>query len=166
MKAAYFLLLTIGCAIPMPHIAYAQSSQQRSGAGAISNNSSSPSDNENNNSGEQRDANRPSHCNLACNHADRNQSKHLIPVPHNRLSFRPATVRGLAPLGSSRPGKSEKKGPIREGTAQSALPNGTGPGPATTGNVPHRSPNPAIIGGTLKTSNTGVVNGTRMQHKH
>lgn len=166
MKTACFLLGIIGCAISMPHMAYAQPPQQRSGASVISDNSGSPSDKENPNSSKQQDANRPSHCNLACNHADPNQSKHLIPVPHNRLSFGPTTASRLPPLGLSRSGKSEKKGPIRNGTAQSALPNGARPVPVTTGNVPHRSPNPAIIGGTMKTSNTGVVNGTRMQHKH
>ena len=64
-----------------------------------------------------------------------------------------------------------KSGFIRNETVNNALgvrpPNVVRPTAPSFNNVRHRGPNPAVVGGSLNSrgSNTGTINGTRMNHR-
>ena len=73
--------------------------------------------------------------------------------------------------GSVKPTGAAKGGLIPNETVNNALPvrmsSVVRPTVPSLNNVRHRSPNPAVVGGSpnLHSSNTGAINGTRMNRK-
>jgi hypothetical protein len=73
--------------------------------------------------------------------------------------------------GSDKSGGAAKSGFIRKETVNNALavraPNVVRPTGPLLDNVRHRGPNPAVVGGSLNShgTNTGTINGTRMNHR-
>jgi hypothetical protein len=101
----------------------------------------------------------PIHANLA-------KVNHPAQLPNSRLHPFP-----LRPPDSFQPVGAARGGWVPNGTFHVASPvrmasvgNSTVP---AVNSVRHRSPNPAVVGGALSTrvTNTGVINGTRMDHK-
>jgi hypothetical protein len=73
--------------------------------------------------------------------------------------------------GSDKSSGGAKSGFIRNGTANNALAvrpaNVLRPTAPSFNNVRHRNPNPAVVSGSLTShgANTGMIDGTRMNHK-
>jgi hypothetical protein len=91
-------------------------------------------------------------------------------LPNNRQ--RPLPGNALHPPSSSQSAGAVRGGFIPVQTGHKALPVQTSsvvrPAMPSLNNVRHRSPNPAVVGGTasLHGSNTGAVNGSRIVRKH
>jgi hypothetical protein len=80
-------------------------------------------------------------------------------------------ARSLRQPGSDKSSGAAKSGFIRNETVNNALavrpPNVVRPAVPLLNNVRHRGPNPAVVGGSLNShgTNTGTINGTRMNHR-
>jgi hypothetical protein len=92
-------------------------------------------------------------------------------LPNSRQRSLPGNAINLHQPGSDKSGGAAKGGFIPNETIHSALPVRTSsvvrPTPLSLNNVRHRSANPAVVGGppTLRSSNIGAINGTRMNRK-
>jgi hypothetical protein len=77
----------------------------------------------------------------------------------------------LHQAGSDKPGGAARSGFIRNETVNNAsavrTPSVVRPTVPSLNNVRHRSPNPAVVGGSpvSHSSNTGAISGTRMNRK-
>jgi hypothetical protein len=91
------------------------------------------------------------------------------PLPNSRQRSLPGNA--LHQPGSDGSGGAAKSGFIRNETVNNALPGRTPsvvrPTVPLLNNVHHRSPNPAVVGGSPNShsSNTGAINGTRVNRK-
>ena len=92
-------------------------------------------------------------------------------LPNSRQRSLPGNARNLHQPGSDKSGGAAKGGLIRNETVNNALavrtPSVVRPTVPALNNVRHRSPNLAVVGGSPNShsSNTGAINGTRMNRK-
>jgi hypothetical protein len=92
-------------------------------------------------------------------------------LPNSRQRSLPGNAMNLHQPGSDRSRGGANGGLTRNETANNALafgtPSAVRPTVPLLNNVPHRRPNPAMVGGSLISprSNTGAINGTRMNRK-
>jgi len=92
-------------------------------------------------------------------------------LPNSRQRSPLGNAMNLHPPGSHIFAGAAKGGTIPNTTVNSAVPGRTSslvrPAAPSLNNVPHRSPNPAVVGGSanLRSSNTGAINGTHMNRK-
>jgi len=111
-------------------------------------------------------ASNPNHPSGSANLIKANRPKQL---PNGRQ--RSLSGNALHRPGPDKSGGAAKGGLIPNETVHSALPVRTSsvvrPTPLSLNDVHHRSPNPAVVGGSsnLRSSNAGAINGTRMNRK-
>jgi hypothetical protein len=120
---------------------------------------------------EQRDHGRasgPNHTPSRARLTKGNPPKQLL---NSRQRSLPGNAMNLRQPGSDKSGGAARGGFIPNETIHSALPVRTSsvvrPTPLSLNDVHHRSPNPAVVGGSsnLRSSNAGAINGTRMNRK-
>jgi hypothetical protein len=120
---------------------------------------------------EQRDHGRASETNHLPSRASLTKANRPKQLPNSRQPSKPGNARNLHQPGPDKSGGAAKSGLIRNETVNNALPVRTPtvvrPTVPSLNNVPHRSPNPAVVGGSPSShsSNTGAINGTRMNRK-
>jgi hypothetical protein len=103
----------------------------------------------------------------------RNLHKPKASLPQPLANGRPRSPSGnvLHPAGANKTGGAVDGGFIRTGTTNNALasraPSAIRPTAPPLSAVRHRGPNPAVVGGApnIHGSNTGAINGTRMNRK-
>jgi len=102
-------------------------------------------------------------------HANLPKVNHPAHLPNSRLH--PFPGYGLRPPSAFQPAGAARGGLVPNGTFHVAPPVrmssvGSSTVPAVN-SVRHRSPNPAVVGGapSIRSSNTGAINGTRMNRK-
>jgi hypothetical protein len=92
-------------------------------------------------------------------------------LPSNRQASLPGNAMNLHQAGSDKSSGPAKSGFIRNETVNNALavraPSVVRPTVPLLNNVRHRGPNPAVMDGSLNShgTNTGTINGTRMNHR-
>jgi hypothetical protein len=92
-------------------------------------------------------------------------------LPNSRQLSLPGNAMNLHQPGSDKSSGAAKSGTIRNETGNIALavrtPSVVRPTVPSFNNVRHRGPNPAAVGGSPNShsSNTGAINGTRMNRK-
>ncbi len=120
-------------------------------------------------SDEQRDHGRASDPNHPPSRASLTKANRPKQLPNSRQRSIPGNA--LHQPGSDKSGGAAKSGFIRNETVNNALavrtPSVVRPTVPSLNNVRHRSPNPAVVGGSPNShsSNTGAINGTRMNRK-
>ena len=122
-------------------------------------------------SDEQRDHGRASDTNHPPSRASLTKANRPKQLPNSRQRSLPGNAMNLHQPGSDKSGGAAKGGFIRNETVNNALPVRTPsvvrPTVPSLNNVRHRGPNPAVVGGSANShsSNTGAINGTRMNRK-
>jgi hypothetical protein len=186
MKATCLLFLTISCAALMPETAYAGSSnpafQQSSSESAPNLVNDHPQDAGHATladggtrlgkaSDDQQNHRKISGNKLPTNNPRLSKSNRPNEVPSRRERSAAEDSKNSHRPGSDKSGGAAKNGLIRNETVNHAASN-RGPSTArpsvpSLGNVRHRGPNPAIIGGagSSNTRNTAALDGTHMNRK-
>jgi hypothetical protein len=120
---------------------------------------------------EQRDHSRASDPNHPPSRARLTKVNRPQQLPNARPRFIPGNAMNLHQQGSDKSGGAARSGFIRNETVNIALavrtPSVVRPTVPALNNVRHRSPNLAVVGGSPNShsSNTGAINGTRMNRK-
>jgi hypothetical protein len=167
------LILPMSWAALMPGTSYAASSHQTSAESSATTLVAGSS------SKEQRYPRHVSHKNHPRSRASLTAPNHPKQLPNGRKRSIPGNAANLHQSGSGKSSDAAKSRLIQNETASKATPvrpPGTFRPTAASlnpslNNVRHRGPNPAVVGGSaggsanLNSSNTGVINGTRMHRK-
>jgi len=120
---------------------------------------------------EQRDHSRASDTNHPPSRASLTKVNRPKQLPNSRQRSLPGNAMNLHPPGSDKSAGAAKGGLIQNETVNNVLPVRTPsvvrPTVPALNNVRHRGPNPAVVGGSpiSHSSNTGAINGTRMNRK-
>jgi hypothetical protein len=123
-------------------------------------------------SGEQPGHGRGSDTNHRPNGASLVRANHPKPLPNSRQRSLPGNALNVQQLGSGKPGGAAGSGFIGNETVHNGSPGRTSsavrPTALSLSTGHHRSPNPAVAGGSLvpPRSNTAAINGTGMSHRH
>ena len=118
---------------------------------------------------EYRDHGRTFKTNHPPSHASLTKANHPKPLPNSRQRSLPGNA--LHRSGSNISAGPAKGGLIQGETVHNALPVGMSsvarPTAPPLSNLHHRSPNPAVVGGStsLRSGNAGVIDGTRLKRK-
>jgi hypothetical protein len=122
-------------------------------------------------SDEQQDHGRASDTNHPPSGASLIKANHPKQLLNSRQRSTPGNAINLHQPGSDKSGGAAKGGLIQNETVHNALPVRTPsvirPTVPSLNNVRHRSPNPAVVAGSVNSDrrNTGVIDGTRMNRK-
>ena len=120
---------------------------------------------------EQRGHGRPSDTNHPPSHASPTKVNHSTQLPNGRQRSLPGDAMNLHQPGSNKSGGAAKSGLIRNETVNTAVavrtPNVVRSTAPSFNNVRHRSPNPAVVGGSANSlrSNTAAINGDRIHRR-
>jgi hypothetical protein len=164
-----------GYAVPAQETSHASSANPASGHPDDAGHAAPPRDGKHPTEGtashEQRDHGRASGPNHPPNRASLTKANRPPRPPNGRPRALPGNAMNPHPPGSDPPRSVGIGGFIPNRAVPNAMPVRTSslvrPTPLSLNNVHHRSPNPAVVGGSpnLRSGNIGAINGTRMNRK-